>query len=166
MKKCSYIFKEKKERGLFARKPTEKKDEENLILVQSDYAFVIMNKFLYNNGHVMVVPKHHHMDIDQLRERISRTFLPIENLHPGIKKMPSSPWIQYRDEYGKWEGLENNISVFHIVPRWIGNTNFMPVLSETKIIPEYLEETLSKTSLCLLRALSGEKRGAKGGRKK
>ena len=66
--RMDYILEEKKKGCIFCKKPMEKKDKENLILFQSDDAFVIMNKFPYNNGHLMVVPKRHRIGIDQLSD--------------------------------------------------------------------------------------------------
>jgi ATP adenylyltransferase len=143
--RMGYIVGEKKRGCIFCKKPKERKDKENLILYQGNDAFIIMNKFPYNNGHLMVVPKHHYKDMDQLSEEEFRElFYLLKTSTQVLKKCFHPHGFNIGMNIGKVGGAGEEHIHFHIVPRWIGDTNFMPVLGETKIIPEHLEETYKK----------------------
>ena len=143
--RMDYILQEKKKGCIFCKKPKEKKDKENLILFQSDDAFVIMNKFPYNSGHLMVVPKRHCVDIDQLSDEEFQELLYLLRASTRVLKECLRPHgFNIGMNIGKVGGAGEEHVHFHIVPRWKGDINFMPVLSETKIIPEYLEKTYLK----------------------
>ena len=164
--RMDYILEKKKEVCIFCKKPMEKKDEENLILVQSDYAFVIMNKFPYNNGHLMVVPKRHRIDLIQLGDEEFQELSYLLRASTQILKECLHPHgFNIGMNIGKVGGAGEEHIHFHIVPRWKGDINFMPVLSETKIIPEYLEETYQKLHSAF-KGFFREKSGRKGGGKK
>ena len=156
----------KKKVCIFCKKPMEKKDEENLILFQSDYAFVIMNKFPYNNGHLMVVPKRHCIDLDQLgSEEFQELSYLLKASTQILKECLHPNGFNIGMNIGKVGGAGEEHIHFHIVPRWTGDTNFMPVLSETKIIPEYLEKTYQQLHSAF-KGLFRKERGQRGGRKK
>jgi len=121
----------------------EKNDEENLVVFRGETCFVIMNRFPYNNGHLMVAPYRHVGSILELREEESAEIMSLLKL--SVKALSE----EYKpDGYNiglnlgrvAGAGLADHIH-FHVVPRWAGDTNFMPVISETKVIPEGLEET-------------------------
>jgi ATP adenylyltransferase len=161
-----YILEKKKKVCIFCKKPMEKKDEENLILFQSDYAFVIMNKFPYNNGHLMVVPKRHCIDLDQLGgEEFQELSYLLKASTQILKECLHPNGFNIGMNIGKVGGAGEEHIHFHIVPRWTGDTNFMPVLSETKIIPEYLEKTYQQLHSAF-KGLFRKERGQRGGRKK
>lgn len=136
----------KKQRGcIFCKKPLEKKDEENLILRRGKYTFVMMNKFPYNNGHLMVVPKRHCLDFEELKDKEFRElFFLLRASIQVLKKSLQPHGFNVGLNIGTVGGAGEEHIHFHIVPRWAGDTNFMPVLGETKIIPEYLEKTYRK----------------------
>jgi ATP adenylyltransferase len=158
-----YIVEKKKKGCIFCKKPKEGKDKENLILYQGDYAFIIMNKFPYNNGHLMVVPNHHYVDIDQLREEESwELFCLLRTSTRVLEKCFHPHGFNIGMNIGKAGGAGEEHIHFHIVPRWIGDTNFMPILGETKVIPEYLEETYKKLHAAF-KALSLRRIDRKGG---
>lgn len=164
--RMNYILKGKKENCIFCKKPREKKDEENLILFQDKKAYVMMNKFPYNNGHLMVIPKRHCLDLEQLSDEEFRELSYLLKTSIQVLKKSLFPHgFNIGINIGRIGGAGEEHIHFHVVPRWIGDTNFMPLLSETKIIPEYLEETYQK----LYSAFEGvlkRKKGWKGGRKR
>jgi len=91
----------------------EKKDEENLILFQSHHAFVIMNKYPYNNGHLMVVPRRHCTDLNQLGEEEFQALSYLLKASIQIlTKKSSSPGTHVGMNIGKVGGLEKNTSIF------------------------------------------------------
>ncbi len=164
--RMDYILEEKKKGCIFCKKPMEKKDKENLILFQSDDAFVIMNKFPYNNGHLMVVPKRHCIDLDQLSDEEFQEISYLLRASTQVLKECLHPHgFNIGMNIGKVGGAGEEHVHFHIVPRWKGDINFMPVLSETKIIPEYLEKTYLKLHSAF-KGLFQRKRGRKGWEKK
>jgi ATP adenylyltransferase len=161
-----YIL-EKKQRGcMFCKKPMEKKDRENLILYQGRYAFVMMNRFPYNNGHLMVVPKRHCLDLDQLSGKESQELFFLLSASTQVLKRTLRPHgFNIGINIGRTGGAGEEHLHLHIVPRWTGDTNFMPILGETKIVPEYLEETYQKLHFGF-KNLPSKKVGEKGVRKK
>jgi ATP adenylyltransferase len=161
-----YILGDKEKGCIFCEKIKKKKDQENLILYQTRYAFVMMNKFPYNNGHVMVVPKRHCHDLDELNDRELRELFHLLKASTQILKSSLHPHgFNIGINIGRAGGAGEEHIHFHIVPRWIGDTNFMPILGETKIIPEYLEHTYQKLRSAYL-VLSRKNRRWKGGQKK
>ncbi len=164
--RMDYILEEKKKVCIFCKKPMEKKDKENLILFQSDYAFVIMNKFPYNSGHLMAVPKRHCTNIDQLSDEELQELSRLLKASTQVLKGCLHPHgFNIGMNIGKVGGAGEKHIHFHIVPRWNGDVNFMPVLSETRIIPEYLEKTYLELHSAF-KGLLGEKKGRRGGGKK
>jgi len=161
-----YILGDKEEGCIFCSKPAAKRDEENLILFQGRDVFVMMNKFPYNNGHLMLVPKRHCVDLEELTDRESQELFDLMKTSVRVLKSTLRP-------HGFNVGINIGISGgageahlhLHIVPRWTGDTNFMPVLVETKIIPQYLEETYKKLHSAFENLLSETGR-QKGGKEK
>ncbi len=140
-----YIGKEKPEGCVFCRVLKENKDKENLLLLRGEKAFVMMNRFPYNNGHLMILPGRHCVDLDALEEEESCELFEFVKLSPRILTASLHPHgFNIGLNIGKAGGAGEEHLHFHVVPRWIGDTNFMPALGETKIIPEYLEETYRK----------------------
>lgn len=121
-------------------------DEERLVLYRGKTAFVIMNKFPYNNGHIMVAPLRHVMDLPLLTSEESMeitvllqqcTSILREYFHPqGIN-------IGLNLGEAAGAGIRDHLH-FHIVPRWNGDSSFMAVMSETRVIPEHLASTYTK----------------------
>lgn len=161
-----YILREKPKGCLFCKKPRERKDRENLILYQGKYAFVVMNKFPYSSGHVMIVPKRHCLDLEQLDDQELKEIFNLLRISTRVLKSSLRPHgFNIGMNLGKVGGAGEEHIHFHIVPRWIGDTNFMPALGETKIIPQYLEETYEKLHAAFEDPLIRRK-GEKGGRKR
>jgi ATP adenylyltransferase len=164
--RMDYILGEKERGCIFCVKPKRKKDKENLILYQGKYAFVMMNKFPYNNGHVMVVPKRHCCDLDELNDNELQELFYLMKVSTQVLKSSLHPHgFNIGMNIGKVGGAGEEHIHFHIVPRWIGDTNFMPILGETKIVPEYLEHTYQKLRSAYL-VLFQKNRGQKGGQPK
>jgi ATP adenylyltransferase len=165
--RIDYILEEKQKGCIFCKKPLERRDNVNLILHQGRYTFVMMNKFPYNNGHVMVIPKRHCPDLERLDDKELRDLLYLLRTTTRVLKEKLCPdGFNIGTNIGKvgGAGVDEHIH-FHVVPRWIGDTNFMPVLGEIKIIPEYLEKTYQKLHAAFADILQ-RKRGKKGGCKK
>ncbi len=136
----------KKKRGCFlCKKLKEKKNQERLILYQGQHVFVIMNKFPYTNGHLMVVPNRHCLNLEQLNPEESKELFELLKVSVRALKASLRPHgFNIGMNIGKMGGAGEDHLHLHIVPRWAGDTNFMPVLGETRVISEYLEETYEK----------------------
>jgi ATP adenylyltransferase len=124
----------------------EKEDKGNLVLYRSSRSFLVMNRFPYTNGHLMASPSRHVASLDELDEgeMVDLMALLKKSTHL-LKKALNPDGFNVGMNIGRvaGAGIEGHIH-FHIVPRWNGDTNFMPVLFETKVMPEYLEKTYEK----------------------
>lgn len=144
--RIDYILSEKGKGCIFCEKPRENKDRENLILHRGRNHFVIMNAFPYNNGHMMVVPYRHTSTLsdwsgDELQEFMELADLCISVLQRTMRPDGFNLGINMGEVAGA--GIAEHIHL-HIVPRWKGDTNFMPVLAETRVIPEHIRATYDK----------------------
>ncbi|TAL70179.1 MAG: HIT domain-containing protein [Bacteroidetes bacterium] len=126
------------------------KDKEMLIVTRRDKCFVILNKYPYNGGHIMVAPNRHISSLEELED--DEIFALIKTIKKSIKVLehiskPHGFNIGVNQGRVAGAGIPGHIH-FHIVPRWNGDTSFMPVVSDTKIVSQSLEETqeiISKT---------------------
>ena len=143
----SIYLSNKQEKGcIFCTKPDENKDRENLILMRGKFSFVIMNLFPYNSGHLMVVPYKHSADLAELTdEEILEIRKHINKCVASLTQIMSPAGFNLGVNMGKFAGagIAEHIH-FHVVPRWVGDTNFMPVISNTKVISEFLFDTYDK----------------------
>lgn len=128
---------------IFCTKPAQDKDGENYILWRGRHTFVIMNIFPYNNGHLMVVPYSHadslaKLDADTRLELMSVSSLAVEALRKVMKPEGFNVGINLGKAGGA--GIAEHLHI-HVVPRWGGDTNFMPVLADVRVIPQHLQST-------------------------
>ncbi|OPY74569.1 MAG: AP-4-A phosphorylase [Syntrophorhabdus sp. PtaU1.Bin058] len=121
-------------------------DEKALVIGRLGKAFAVMNRFPYTNGHVMVVPVRHTGKAEDLTDEESLDMMRIvKRMVVIFKEEFSVDGLNIGINVGRaaGAGLEEHIHI-HIVPRWFGDTNFMPVLGETRVISEHLLETYKK----------------------
>ena len=117
-------------------------DAEVHIVHRGDLAYVILNRFPYNNGHTLVCPNAHKAELDELTDaetaELMRTTGQTMSL---LKKVMRPEGFNVGMNFGRvaGAGLPGHLHI-HIVPRWSGDTNFMPVLADVKIIPQALED--------------------------
>ena len=140
--RAEYIFKKKEEGCLFCNKFAEKRDEENYIIFRGKYTFVMMNIYPYNNGHLMIAPIRHVGDIKSLtKEEILEMGEMVQKSINAIEKGMKPEGFNIGMNIGKiaGAGVVDHLHI-HIVPRWAGDTNFMPIIADTKIIPVALSE--------------------------
>lgn len=131
---------------IFCGKPEENDDEKNLILHRSSHCFVIMNLFPYNNGHLMVIPYRHLSDYRDLTDEelldMQQLVRKTVGIIDGLMK-PQGYNIGMNLGRVAGAGIADHLHT-HIVPRWNGDTNFMPVLGQVKVISEELRTTWRK----------------------
>ncbi len=145
--RIEYILSDKKENGcVFCNAIRDSNDAERLIIHRGRFAFVIMNKYPYNAGHVMVVPNRHLSDPVELSEQEQLEMFSLLNralkaIRVALKPDGFNLGMNLSRVAGA--GIDDHIHI-HIVPRWNGDTNFMPVIADTKVISEAIEETFVK----------------------
>jgi ATP adenylyltransferase len=136
-----------RERGcIFCNRFAQSDDRENLILARGSHSFVIMNKFPYNNGHLMVAPIRHTGEFGSLGQaEIVEIFGFVQSFIDVFHRTMNPHGFNIGVNLGKTAGagVEDHVHV-HVVPRWDGDTNFMPVIGEVKVISEHIQSTYNK----------------------
>jgi ATP adenylyltransferase len=138
--------------SLFSTMILQNNDEKNLILVRKKHCFVVMNLFPYNNGHLMIVPYKQTRDISALTpEESAEIMQTTSEMISILKKVMKPHGFNFGANLGRvaGAGIDDHIH-FHIVPRWNGDTNFMPTLSEVKVVSEEIRITYKKIKKALL----------------
>jgi len=141
--RMEYILGEKESGCIFCTRINQDSDKENLILLRGKNNFVIMNKYPYNNGHLMVVPNRHTSEFDSLSDPEKLEMMNLVSKSMNVLKITVNPdgfnvGLNIGEIAGA--GIDDHLH-FHIVPRWAADTNFMPVVGQTKVISEDLGET-------------------------
>ncbi|OGW43473.1 MAG: HIT family hydrolase [Nitrospirae bacterium RBG_16_43_11] len=141
--RLNYILEGTTDECIFCVKPKEDKDKDNLILFRGKHAFVIMNLYPYGNGHLMIVPYEHARELNELPEGTLLDLMLLTRKSENVlKKIFQAQGFNIGINLGKaaGAGIDEHLHI-HIVPRWIGDTNFMPVLADIKIIPQHIWAT-------------------------
>ncbi len=139
-----YILNADKPDGcIFCGKRDEECSEDNLIIMKGEHSFVIMNKFPYNSGHIMVTPYAHKGSFEELNadERIDL----MNNLafsEQKLKELMAPDGFNVGINLGRpaGAGVVGHLH-FHIVPRWNGDTNFMTLFDDVRVVPEHIVKT-------------------------
>jgi ATP adenylyltransferase len=133
-------------RSVFARLAAEDQDEKNLVVWRGEHVFVVMNLYPYNNGHVLIVP---------YREVAAYVALsPAEQAEIASTIERCLRWLEQALQPEGFNvgmnlgaaagaGVPQHLHV-HVVPRWRGDTNFMPTIAEVRVVPEALRDTYRK----------------------
>jgi ATP adenylyltransferase len=128
---------------LFPAETGEAADRRNLIVARSPHSFVILNRYPYNNGHLMVIPRRHTAEFTSLSDE------ELDDLHRLLRRAVDRLKAAYHPEgfnlgmnlgASAGAGIADHLH-YHVVPRWGGDTNFMPVLGATKVMVEHLDQT-------------------------
>jgi len=144
--RIEYIQRATKNGCILCQKPREHNDEANFILYRGQHNFIILNAFPYNPGHLMVTPYRHIANLQDLSDAEAKELFDIIKKSLELLKEVMKPTgFNIGLNMGKvaGAGIADHLHT-HIVPRWQGDTNFMPVLSDTKVIPEALSGTYKK----------------------
>jgi ATP adenylyltransferase len=149
--------KEENRRDLFKRLAEDSDDEKNLVVWRGARIYVVMNRFPYNNGHLLIVPYRqveNYEDLDDEEQvEVARAIAHcIRWLRSALKPDGFNVGMNLGSAGGA--GVPEHLHV-HVVPRWSGDTNFMPTVAEVKIIPEAMRETFRKVKDAV-RAWGGE----------
>jgi len=144
--RLEYIVGEKIDGCIFCVFPKQDDDKKNHILARGKHAFVIMNAFPYSNGHLMIVPYRHTSDLAELADEETLEMMQLVQKSIQVLKEAFAPDafnVGVNQGTAAGAGIADHIHM-HIVPRWNGDTNFMPVFADVKVIPEALEKTYDK----------------------
>jgi ATP adenylyltransferase len=126
--------------------PQEQKDDANFVVHRSAHSFTVLNRYPYNSGHLMVVPYAHTNDLSSLSDEalldLQRSIRDaIGALQQTMKPHGFNVGMNLGEAGGA--GIRDHLH-YHIVPRWNGDTNFMPVFGEVKILPEAMDDTFKR----------------------
>ncbi len=137
----------KKEKGcIFCKRLKEKKDPRNFILCRGRYAFVILNLYPYNSGHLMIVAQRHNAQLQDLTSPEAQEMIQLSQVWVKILKKalrPDGINLGININQASGAGIHEHVHI-HIVPRWQGDTNFMPILADTKVISISLKSVYQK----------------------
>ena len=144
--RIQYLQMKKPEGCILCEKPGQKKDTQNYILYRGDKNFVVLNTYPYNPGHLMVAPYRHVANIEELTEEERNEHFEMVCRSVRVLRQVFNPGgFNIGINVGKvaGAGIDEHFHT-HIVPRWQGDTNFMPVLADTRVVPEALTDTYQK----------------------
>lgn len=154
--RIKYILSDKEQGCIFCNKPKEQKDRENYILHRAKKSFIILNIYPYNSGHLMVAPYKHVASFEDLEDAELTELFQMVNKCTKLLKVTMQPHgFNIGANLGKvaGAGVKDHVHV-HVVPRWEGDTNFMPILAEASVIPESLDAIFGKFSEALNRNIT------------
>lgn len=128
---------------VFCHAPAADDDDATYILSRGERVYVIMNRYPYNNGHVMVVPYAHvprltDLDAATISEMITLTQQTQTIVQERMRPQGFNLGMNQGSAAGA--GIEEHLHM-HLVPRWVGDTNFMPAIGDTRVIPQHLDST-------------------------
>jgi ATP adenylyltransferase len=137
---------------IFCTQPAAQRDDEYYIPYRGEHCYMMLNRYPYNNGHLMIAPYQHvasieKMDTVTLAELMSQVQLALRALRAVMNPDGFNMGINQGKVAGA--GFAEHMH-FHIVPRWNGDTNFMPVLADIKVVPEALDSVYQKLKQALV----------------
>ncbi len=158
--RMAYLTGDRHEGCVLCDKPRapQSEDRANLVLHRSALCYVVLNLYPYNTGHVMVVPYRHASSLDELDADTRSALMALAEMAVRVVRRAYAPaGFNLGMNIGKvaGAGIADHVHL-HVVPRWDGDTNYMPVLGATKVLPETLETTYDR----LCRAWQEEERAA------
>ncbi len=149
--RIKYILSEKGGDCIFCVKPSRREDRKRLILCRNPHSILMMNLFPYNSGHLMVAPIKHTGNLEALTsEELSDLSDLLQKAVSLLRRAIEPQGFNIGMNIGQiaGAGVTDHLH-FHVVPRWSGDVNFMPIVSETTVVPEALDKTYDKLSSVL-----------------
>jgi len=145
----AYILQKPAKKCFICRINASSQDAKNYILKRSPYSLAVLNLFPYNNGHLMVIPKRHVSGLEKLKDKELLDLMQLLTQMTGrVQKVMKCRGMNIGINLGKagGAGVPGHIHV-HVVPRWAGDSNFMPVIGNTKVISESLNSVYKRLKL-------------------
>lgn len=149
--RMEYLTRNNEEGCIFCEKPAESRDRENYLLYRGQTGYILLNLYPYSNGHLMVAPYQHVASLEGLEPGVLTELMLLVNLSLRVLRRALKPHgFNVGVNIGKaaGAGFVDHVHI-HIVPRWQGDTNFMPLLAEARVIPELLDETYERLRVAL-----------------
>jgi ATP adenylyltransferase len=141
--RAGYVMDEKPQGCIFCAKAAEHRDEANLILYRGAHCFIMLNAYPYNNGHLMVVPYSHRGDLAELAPPVAAEMITLSQHSVTILRARMRPTgfnIGLNLGSAAGAGIVDHVHL-HVVPRWVGDTNFMTIVGDTRVLPQALAES-------------------------
>ena len=136
--RLEYLTAPKDEECIFCSAAEAEDDREKLVLLRGEQAFLILNRYPYNNGHLLVVPYAHVPSLEDLDAATLAEVMVLLNRGLGALRTAMSPdGFNIGANLGKvaGAGVEDHVHL-HVVPRWTGDTNFMPIIGDMRVVPQ------------------------------
>ena len=148
--RIEYILGPKPDTCVFCLPESTAQDEERLVLHRGGRAFVIMNRYPYNNGHIMVCPFRHVSELTELSREETHEIMDLVQLCSGILKQHfNCEGINVGLNLGKAAGAGIGEHLhFHLVPRWNGDSSFIAVMDDVRTVPQHIRETYKALRAC------------------
>jgi ATP adenylyltransferase len=122
------------------------KDKQNFVLARGASVFVLLNLYPYNSGHLMVAPYEHTGDLAKLERSTADDLMAMTQRSVGVLGQAYTPEgfnVGLNLGRAAGAGVPDHLHV-HVLPRWTGDTNFMPIVAQTKVLPESLDQTYDR----------------------
>lgn len=141
--RIKYILGPKPDECVFCLPESTDEDKDRLVLKRGRHSFVVMNKYPYNNGHLLVCPYRHVSELEDLTEEESQEIMAeLQRCSRILKEYFKCEGINIGLNQGKAAGAGIGEHLhFHLVPRWNGDSSFIAVMDDIRSIPQYLQET-------------------------
>ncbi len=144
--RMKYIQSSKIEGCIFCMAQDAEDGAENLIAYRGEHAYVILNRYPYTSGHLMVVPYHHQATLEALDPETRGEMMELStHCMTLLRSIYNPPAFNMGANIGEaaGAGVKSHVHI-HIVPRWAGDTNFMSTVGDVRVLPELLEDTYHK----------------------
>src|SRR5215212_2172146 len=141
--RLDYIRGPKADECIFCRAVESSDDEANYVVHRGEHCFVLLNAYPYNNGHVMIAPYVHEPTIEPLDEpALTELMLLVKRSTEALRRVYGPEGFNVGINMGKaaGAGIEEHVHM-HVLPRWTGDTNFMPVIGDTRVLPQSLADS-------------------------
>lgn len=128
---------------VLCQKPKETEDEKNLVVFRGKHNYIMLNAYPYNSGHLMIVPYEHTAKLEELPPEVRAEHIElIAKAMTALREAYNPDGFNMGMNVGRvaGAGIDKHIHT-HVVPRWSGDCNFMPVVGDTKVVNEALNET-------------------------
>jgi ATP adenylyltransferase len=150
--RVAYVAGPKSPGCVFCEAPAAGDDQQALILHRGEHGYLILNRYPYNSGHLMVVPFRHVarpelLTPDEHQALMALLVLGLRVLERAMAPEGFNAGMNLGRAAGA--GIDEHLHL-HIVPRWVGDTNYMPVLGDVKVLPEHLDETYRRLAEALV----------------
>ncbi|MEA1971919.1 MAG: HIT domain-containing protein [Candidatus Cloacimonadota bacterium] len=142
--RIDYILSEKQDKCVFCFPKAD--DDKHFVVYRNENCYVILNHYPYNNGHIMVIPNRHVSNLNQLSEKENcELFSTVRLATKVLKVVYKCEGLNIGINEGKaaGAGIESHLHV-HLLPRWVGDSNFMTTIAGTRVIPDSYENTFSQ----------------------